>query len=72
MTNEEERGLIAQYSAGKIGSHELERRLYLRDYADVITRLSKYDLPFPQAPMAGREGQLSVLRTAIKEAPHVR
>ena len=72
MTDEEERGLVAQYSTGKLGSHELERRLGLADYGDVITLLAKYDLPFPQAPTTGRESQLAVLRAAIVQAPHAR
>ena len=72
MTDEEERGLVAQYSAGTLGSHELERRLGLDDFADVIVRLAKYDLPFPKAPMAGRESQLAVLRAAIAQAPRIR
>ena len=71
MTQDEERDLIEQYSVGRIGSHDLLRRLGTSDYGEVIRCLAKYDLPFPQAPMAGRETQLNLLREAIRHArPH--
>lgn len=68
MTEDEERELMQQHSAGRIGSHDVLRRLGTTDYGEIIRRLAKYDLPFPQAPMAGREQQLEVLRQAIRRA----
>lgn len=71
MTQDEDRHLIEQYSIGKIGSHAVLRQLGTADFGEIIRRLAKYDLPFPQAPMAGREKQLDVLREAIRRAkPH--
>lgn len=71
MTQDEERSLIEQYSAGQMGSHDVLRRLGTSDYGEIIRCLAKYSLPFPQAPMAGREKQLNLLREAIRHAtPH--
>lgn len=68
MTDTDDRQLIEQYSAGRIGSHDVLRRLGTSDYAEIIRHLAKYDLPFPQALMAGREAQLDILRQAVRRA----
>lgn len=68
MTQDEERHLIAQYSIGRIGSHAVLRQLGTADFGAIIRRLAHYDLPFPQAPMAGRKKQRDLLREAIRRA----
>lgn len=68
MTEDEVRQLMQHHSAGTIGSHDVLRRLGTTDYGEIIRLLARYDLPFPQAPMAGREQQLGVLREAIRQA----
>jgi hypothetical protein len=68
MTKDEERRLIEQHSAGKIGSHDVLRRLGATDYGAIIQLLAAYDLPFPRAPIEGREAQLAVLHEAVRRA----
>jgi hypothetical protein len=59
MTDLETNQLFERYSRAEISSIELRRALGDVGYADVIIGLAQRNLPFPQAPQAGREERIA-------------